>query len=59
MNSQLEIYYWQKLAGIITGSQYYEKKRLLEVKIEVLKAQFVDTNKISQELFDHILQSTS
>ena len=59
MNSQLEIYYWQKLAGIITESQYYEKKRLLEVKIEVLKAQFVDTNKISQEVFDDILKSTN
>ena len=59
MNSQLEIYYWQKLAGIITESQYYEKKRLLEVSIEQLKTQFVDTNKVSQEVFDAILDAAN
>ena len=59
MNSQLEIYYWQKLAGIITESQYYEKKRLLEVSIEQLKTQFVDTDKVPQEVFDAILDAVN
>ena len=57
MNSQLEIYYWQKLAGIITESQYYEKKRLLEDyqdAIEIMQAKYVGTGKISQDIFNKI-----
>jgi len=59
MNSQLEIYYWQKLAGIITESQYYEKKRLLEDyqdAIEIMQAKYVGvgTGKITQDIFNKI-----
>lgn len=59
MNSQLEIYYWQKLAGIISESEYYEQKLLLEVSIEQLKTQFVDTGKISEKEFQEIIDASN